>query len=84
MVVEAGSPRRFMACKIRGNPVRMPYSTQEKFGTSGILSLPCGPGSNLRGIGCSNGQYSTLTTTCTISGLPGAGGGSLARSDAIR
>src|SRR3546814_4223119 len=33
-VVEAGSPRSFNARRMRGKPVRMPYSTQEKFGRS--------------------------------------------------
>jgi hypothetical protein len=38
---------------------------------------------SLRGIGWSKGQYSTLTITWTINGLPGCGGGRRARSDAI-
>src|SRR3546814_18370432 len=82
-VVEAGSPRSFNARRMRGKPVRMPYSTQEKFGTSGLRSLPCGPGISLRGGGWSNGQSSHLKTTWTLSGLPGTGGGRRGTSDAI-
>lgn len=51
---------------------------------SGTWSVPCGPTLNLRGIGRSNGQCSTLTTTWTKSRFPGYGGGSGRRSGAMQ
>jgi hypothetical protein len=50
---------------------------------SGIGSIPCGVESVLRGIGWSNGQYSTLNTMCTMSILFFFGGLSGLRSVVI-
>src|SRR6056297_1359873 len=67
--------------RMRGTPARSPYSTQEKFGTSGPCPCPCGGGSTVRGIGLSNGQCSTFRATCTITRLPSSGGNGRCRPD---
>ena len=52
-------------------PQRMPYSTQEKLGTSGGSGvMPCGAGMIPRGIARSIGQYSIFMTIWTMSCLP--------------
>src|SRR5689334_7829505 len=70
MLALAGSLRSASACRMRGMPTRLPYSDQLKFGMSGMCERPCGGTTIVRGIGWSNCQYSMLTTTCTMSGLP--------------
>src|SRR5262245_24273264 len=70
MLALAGSLRSASASRMRGIPTRLPYSDQLKLGISGMCDLPCGGTTIVRGIGWSNCQYSMLTTTCTMSGLP--------------
>src|SRR5665213_3321052 len=75
IAVDTARPRSPNARSRRGMPARNPYSTQQKFAMSGPRLIPCGFWNSARGIGWSNGQYSTLTTIWQISGLPfGAGG----------
>ena len=61
---------QFVPGALMSDTTRIPYSTQEKLQTSGTGLWACGAGITVRGMGWSNGQYSTLTTMWTIRGFP--------------
>src|SRR6202035_3125448 len=54
----------------RQKPIRLPYSCQAQFGTSGIGEPPAGGVSTVRGMVCVGSQSSTLTITQTAMRAP--------------